>query len=130
MTKETCDDRQRDRSYDLAERTATFGESVIRFARTIDRDAVTMPLISQLIRSSTSVGANYAEADEAGSKREFKYRISVCRREARETQFWLRMIVAATPKSAETARVHWHEARELVRIFAAIHHKLTVPAPK
>jgi hypothetical protein len=70
------------RAFDLAERTAAFGEAVIRFTRTIRRDAVTMPLISQLVRSATSVGANYLEADEAGTKNEFRYRISVCRREA------------------------------------------------
>jgi four helix bundle protein len=114
-----------DRVYDLAERTACFGESIIRYSRSIRRDAVTMPLISQLVRSSTSIGANYLEADEAGSKREFSYRVSVCRREARETQYWLRMLVSASPDHADNARALWKEARELVLILAAIHRSAT-----
>jgi four helix bundle protein len=114
-----------DRIYDLAERTACFSESIIRFARSIRRDAVTMPLISQLVRSATSIGANYLEADEAGTKREFNYRVSVCRREARETQYWLRMLVSASPDHASNARALWKEARELVLILAAIHRKAT-----
>src|SRR3954470_23845096 len=85
------------RAFDLAERTAAFGEEVIRFCGAIRRDAVITPLIRQLVRSATSIGANYVEADEAGSKKEFSYRISVCRREARESQYWLRMIVAPKP---------------------------------
>lgn len=117
------DEHQTKREYNLVERTAAFGEAVIRFSRTIHRDAVTMPLISQLVRSSTSIGANYVEADEAGSKNEFRYRISVCRREAKETQHWLRMIVAAAPDAAERARIHWQEARELVRILETIYRK-------
>jgi four helix bundle protein len=112
-----------DRPYDLADRTASFGEAVIRFARTIRRDAVTLPLVGQLVRSATSVGANYLEADEAGSKKEFNYRISVCRREARETQYWLRMIVSADSTLKEPARALWQEARELVLILSAIHRK-------
>ena len=63
---------------------------------------------------------NYCEADEAGSKKEFKYRISVCCREPRETKYQLRMIVAAVPEKAEPARVLWKEADELNKIFATI----------
>src|SRR3954463_1315717 len=92
------------RAFNLAERTAVFGEKTIRFCRSIRRDAVVMPLVRQLVRSATSIGANYVEADEAGSKKEFAYRISVCRRESRETQYWLRMIVAAKPELKEQAR--------------------------
>jgi len=109
--------------FDLAERTARFGEEVIRFCTEIRRNAITSPLISQLIRSGTSIGANYCEADEAGSKKEFKYRISVCCRESRETKYNLRMIVAAAPGKADAARVLWKEADELNRIFAAIFRK-------
>ena len=107
--------------YDLAERTARFGEDVIRFSKTIRRNAVTYPLIRQLVRSATSVGANYVEADEAGSKKEFRYRISVCKRETRETQYWLRMVVAATPEQTDQARKQWKEANELVLIFGSIY---------
>jgi four helix bundle protein len=115
------------RAFDLAERMAVFGEEVIRFCRGIRRDAVITPLIHQLVRSSTSIGANYVEADEAGSKKEFTYRISVCRRESRETQYWLRMIVAANPELKDPARTLWRESKELVLILAAIHRKAAIP---
>ena len=110
-----------DGDFDLGERTAKFGEAVIRFCTAIRRNAITSPLISQLVRAGTSIGSNYCEADEAGSKKEFKYRISVCCRESRQTKYQLRMIVAAVPEKAEPARSLWKEADELNRIFANIH---------
>jgi len=113
-------DDPRERKFDLEERTARFGENVIRFAQKLPRNAVTAPLISQLVRSATSIGSNYCEADEAGSRKEFKYRISVCCRESRETKYWFRMNAAALPAKAEEARQLWKEADELNRIFAAI----------
>ena len=101
------------RIYDLAERTACFGEKIVSFARTIKLDAVTRPLVSQVVRAGTSVGANYCEADEAGSTKEFRYRISVCNREVRETKHWLRMLASAAPISKKTSRPLWKEAHEL-----------------
>ena len=108
------------RGFDLAERTARFGETAIRFARQIQVDAVTRPLIVQLVRAATSVGANYCEADEAGSRKEFRYRISVCKRESRESKHWLRMIATAAATHRNDARVLWKEANELTLIFASI----------
>lgn len=110
-------------AFDLAERTAAFGEAVIKFVGAIRRDDVAGPLIRQLVRSGTSIGANYTEADEAGSSKEFRYRISVCRRESRETQYWLRMLAAASPANKADARILWQEANELTRIFGAIHRR-------
>ena len=106
--------------YDLEERTAKFGEAIVIFARSIPRGPVTLPLISQMVRAGTSVGANYCEADEAGSKKEFRHRISICKKEARETKHWLRMIVAAVPDLRPQAIPLWKEAKELQLIFAAI----------
>jgi four helix bundle protein len=114
---------KRDSSFDLGERTARFGEMVIQFVSSIRRTAVSAPLISQLVRFATSIGSNYCEADEAGSKKEFRYRVSVCCREARETKYWLRMIAAAVVDRRDDARLHWKEADEINRIFAAIHRK-------
>ena len=108
------------RRYDLAERTATFAENVVRFARTLPEDVVTRPLISQVVRSGGSVGANYCEADDAVSKKEFRLKIGTCRKEAKETKYWLRVIVAAVPGAREQARVLWQEAKELHLIFCAI----------
>jgi len=107
--------------YDLEERTGQFGEAVIAFAKRIPITLVTESLIPQLVRSGTSVGANYCEADNAGSKKEFRYRISICKRESRETKHWLRMIAAAVPELKDEARKLWREAQELNLIFSAIY---------
>jgi four helix bundle protein len=84
--------------YDLEERTAPFGEMVVDFARTIPRDSVIDRIISQLVGAGTSVGANYIEADDSVSKREFLKCIGTCKKEARETKYFLRMAVRAVPK--------------------------------
>jgi four helix bundle protein len=109
-----------EKHYDLDERTAKFGLAVIALAKSISRTTVTAPLISQLVRSGTSVGANYIEADDAGTRKEFRHRIFICKREARETKYWLRMLVAADHSCAADARRLWKEAKELHLIFAAI----------
>ncbi len=107
--------------YDLEDRTGRFGEAVVVFAKRIPVSLVTEPLIPQLVRAGTSVGANYCEADNAGSKKEFQYRISICKRESREAKHWLRMIAAAVPELKEEARRLWREAQELNLIFSAIY---------
>jgi four helix bundle protein len=109
-----------ERVFDLEERTALFGESVIQFCKKIPFTSITSPLISQIVRSATSVGANYCEADNAVSKKEFRQKIATCQKEARETKHWLRMIAAADPNQRESSRTIWHEARELHLIFSAI----------
>ena len=108
------------RKYDLEERTACFGEKIVAFAKTIKLDAVTRPLVTQLVRSGTSVRANYCEANEAGSRKEFRYRISVCNREVRESKHWLRMLATASESSKITSRLLWKEAHELNLIFSSI----------
>lgn len=117
MTKDEGDD---DRRQDLEERTACFGEAVIGFAKRVPITVVTTPLISQVVRASTSVGANYCEADDAESKKDFRHKISICLKEAKESRHWLRMIAAAAPDLRDEARKHWREATELKLIFAAI----------
>jgi four helix bundle protein len=106
--------------YDLEERTARFGEAVIDFAKTIPRDPVTDRIISQLVGAGTSVGANYVEADDSVSKKEFLKCIGICKKEARETKHFLRMVVRAVPELRTDARQLWMEARELHLIFAKI----------
>ena len=110
-------------AYDLEERTALFGEAVIAFAKRVPRDVVTLPLISQLVRSGTSVGANYCEADDAVSRKEFRKNIGTCQKEAKETKHWIRMMVAAEPAMKESGRPLWQEAKELHLIFCSIHNK-------
>jgi len=106
--------------YDLEERTAKFGEEIIRFAKKIPENSVTRPLIPQLVKAGTSVGANYCEADDAESGKDFRHKIGICKKEARETKHWLRMIVVAVPELEEEARKLWTEAKELNLIFNAI----------
>src|SRR6266700_8101951 len=108
------------RVYDLEERTALFGEAVIDFTRRIPQNAVTNRIINQLVGAGTSVGANYVEADDAVSKKEFLKNIGTCRKEARETKHFLRMIVRAVPELKPQARTLWMEARELHLIFSKI----------
>ena len=111
------------RVYDLEERTARFGEAIIDFAKTIPQNPVTNRIITQLVGAGTSVGANYVEADDAVSKpRKLSglKNIGTCRKEARETKHFLRMIVRAVPELKPQARTLWLEAKELHLIFSKI----------
>lgn len=107
-------------SYDLEERTIKFSENIIIFAKTLNRDVVNLPLISQLIKSATSIGANYFEANGASSKKDFKNKIYICKKEARETKYWLELIAKANPEQKSKCRDLWKEAQELTLIFSKI----------
>jgi four helix bundle protein len=113
----------RHRVYDLEERTAGFAEAIIDFAKRLPRDPITLPLIGQLVRAGTSIGADYCEADDAVSRKDFRHRISVCKKESRESKYWLRVIAKAAPAARQEARALWREARELHLIFASIWRK-------
>ncbi len=106
--------------YDLEDRTARHGEDIIEFVKSIERDEVNRPLISQVVRSATSIGANYMEADGAESKKDFRHKIALCKKEAKETKHWLRMIAKANPHRSEDCRRLWQEAQELTLIFSSI----------
>jgi four helix bundle protein len=106
--------------YDLEERTARFGETVVLFAKKIPWNPVNNRLIDQIVGAGTSVGANYCEADDGVSKADFKHRIGTCRKEARETKFFLRIIAVAEPKLKLEAREIWLEAHALHLIFSRI----------
>jgi four helix bundle protein len=109
--------------FDLEERTAKFGEAIIRFIKKIPRNAENNRLIGQLVGCGTSVGANYCEANEGVSKKDFKNTIGRCVKEVKETKFFLRMIAASEPKLADDARLLYREAKELHLIFASIFRK-------
>lgn len=106
--------------YDLEERVAIFGENIIDFSKSVSINTVNRPLISQLVRSATSVGANYMEANQAVSKKDFRYKIHISKKEANETKYWLRMISKAEPLEKIEARRLWAEANELTLILAKI----------
>ncbi len=109
--------------FDLQERTARFGEAIIDFAKRIPHSPVNNRLIDQLVGAGTSVGANYCEADDAVSKKEFLVNINRCRKESKETKFFLRMIARSEPSLKDAARPLWQEAKELNLIFSAIWRK-------
>ena len=106
--------------YDLEERTAKFGENIIEFCKGIKQDAITKPIISQLIRSGTSIGANYMEANAASSKKDFRNKIFICKKESQETKHWLRMMSRCLSLRKEELRKLWQEAQELTLIFGKI----------
>jgi four helix bundle protein len=108
---------------DLGERTALFGEAVVKFAKGIPQGPVNNRLISQLVGAATSIGANYCEADDSISGKEFKQKIGLSRKESKETMFFLRMIAAAEETLAPDARSLWREAKELNLIFGTIWRK-------
>ena len=112
------------KKWDLEERTAKFGEDIILFCRKIPKDPITIPLITQLIKAGTSVGANYCEADDAESKKDFKHKIGIVKKESRESKHFIRMIVVAVPKLKEDGKPLWQEAKELNLIFNSIYKKV------
>lgn len=110
-------------AFDLEERTALFGEAIIRFVKKVPRAPENDRLINQLVGCSTSIGANYCEANESVSKKDFRYTIGRCVKEAKETKFFLRMVAASEPKLADDARKLYREAKELHLILASIYRK-------
>jgi len=108
------------KKYDLEERTAQFGEAIIELVKTLPKDPVNNPLISQTVRAGTSIGANYMEADGAQSKKDFQYKISICKKESKETRHWLRMIAKANPNRRDECQKLLREAQELSLIFSSI----------
>jgi four helix bundle protein len=107
-------------NYDLEERTAKFGEKIILFIKCLKDNSINMPLINQLVRSSTSVGANYMEANQASSRKDFINKIRICQKESNESKHWLRMVAVANNDYINDYRLLWKEAHELTLIFAKI----------
>jgi len=106
--------------YDLEERTARFGENIIKLCQRIKINEYNKSLITQIIRSATSVGANYMEANGASSKKDFINKIFICKKEVQETKHWLRMLAVCSEDFKEELRMYWLEAQELTMIFQKI----------
>ncbi len=111
---------EKNQKFDLEERTSIFAEKVISFAKLIKRSPINNPLTNQIVKSSTSIGANYCEADSAESHNDFIHKIGICKKEAKGTRYWIRIIVKANFELEEKAKPLWQEANELFYIFAAI----------
>lgn len=110
----------KDRKYDLEERTAKFAEMIIDLCKKVPKNAVTIPIINQLVKAGTSVGANYSEANGASSKKDFKNKIFICKKESKETKYWLRLLAKACLELADECRTLWNEAQEFTLIFSKI----------
>lgn len=109
-------------NYDLEERLTVFSENLIDFYKKCPKTIITIPLIDQGLRSGMSMGANYMEANGAASKKDFKNKIFICKKESKETMYWLRLMGRALDdeKLKEECRKLWQEAHELTLIFSKI----------
>lgn len=106
--------------YQLEERTAVFGETVIDLCKGVQHTAVNSQLIMQLVRSATSIGANYAEANNASSRRDFRNKIFIAKKESQETLHWLRMLRSSCPEQRNSIEKLHSECSELLLIFQRI----------
>ena len=106
--------------YDLEERTSKFAEDIIDLCKKAPKNVVTIPIIGQLTKSGTSIGANYCEANGASSRKDFKNKIFICKKESKETKYWLRILSKAEEELRDECKVIWQEAQELTLIFSKI----------
>ena len=106
--------------YDLDERTIEFSKQIIDFCRKLPQNSITKSMINQLVRSGTSIGANYCEADEACSKKDFVNKVTIAKKETKETKYWLRLIAHTFSQHRDEIKKLWKEAQELNLILAAI----------
>ena len=116
--------KQFSNNYNLEERTADFGKQVIILCRSVNQDVISRPIISQIVRSGTSIGANYMEANGASSKKDFANKIFICKKEIQETKHWLKMMAECVPDKKEELRKIWQECQELNMIFQKINNSL------
>lgn len=108
------------KKYDLEERTSLFSEEIIELAKKTKKNVVTISIISQLVRAGTSIGANYCEANGASSKKDFKNKIFICKKESKETKYWLRLLAKSDETVENECRKLWQEAQEYTLIFSKI----------
>jgi four helix bundle protein len=112
------------RTYNLEERTLSFAKEVRQWVREVPKDICNVEGCKQLVRSSGSVGANYIEANESLSKRDFKVRIKISRKESKESRFWLKLIDTQQNNKLEKTKSDLvQESTELLKIFSAILNK-------
>ncbi len=109
------------KNYDLEERTFQFTKRVIEFCKELPRTVENIELIRQEVRASGSVGANYIEANESLSKKDFKMRIKISRKESKESRYWLRLIIE-TNKLTDNSEGKFlvRESSEFIKIFSSI----------
>lgn len=106
--------------YDLEERTTKLGRDVLIFLKTCRINILNENVIRQLLRSVTSIGANYREANAASSKKDFRNKIHIARKETNETKHWLELLAEVESEHKEYLRLFWKETHELAKIFNKI----------
>lgn len=106
--------------YDLEERTAKLAEHVIDFVMTLKPTHINTRIIGQLVGSAGSIGANYCEANEAESKKDFIHKMGVAKKEIKETKHWLRLLARIEKEHVKMIRALWQETQELLLIFSKI----------
>jgi len=113
------ENKQNSKPYDLEDRTLIFALNVRELTKKLRQTISNLEYSKQLIRSSASVGANYIEANESLGKKDFAMRIRICRKEAKESRYWLRLIESDTEQEMENKRLQ-DETTQLIKIFTAI----------
>jgi len=106
--------------YDLESRTLEFSRRIIRMCRALPYNVVNKRLIDQIVRSGTSIGANYREANETETDKDFLFRARICRKEAKETIYWFQLIIEANPDFTKRIDPLFQENFELLKIVATI----------
>lgn len=106
--------------YDLEDRTLEFAKEVIGFIKTIPKTMANIEIAKQAIRSATSIGANYIEANECLSKKDFVMRIKICRKESKETTYWLKLAELRNEDGEKKRELLIEEASQLTKIFSSI----------
>ena len=106
--------------YNLEERTVCFGEEIVKLCKNIPHGVISKPIISQLVRSGTSVGANYMEANGASSYKDFRNKIFICKKEIQETKHWLRIMLSIAPDNKNNILILSKECQELILIFIGL----------
>jgi four helix bundle protein len=112
------------KQYDLEERTLRFAKEVIELVNTLPKTMANVEIMKQIIRSSGSVGANYIEANESLSKKDFVLRTKICRKEAKESRYWLRLVEVKGEEAEKRRQSLINEATELMKIFGSIVEKV------
>jgi four helix bundle protein len=124
MINDKNSNKSQTKEYDLEERTFVFAKSVREFIKKLSRTISNIEDSKQVIRSSGSMGANYIEANEASSKKDFIMRIKISRKESKESKYWLRLLDTNDDLALEKERSNLiKEANELMMIFSAIMRK-------
>lgn len=112
---------QKEKRYDLEDRTLAFAKTVRAFVKALPKSISNQEDARQVVRASGSVGANYIEANEAFSKKDFLLRLKICRKEVKESRYWLRLLDTGTDAGLQKDRDGLiQEATELMNIFGSI----------